>query len=72
MMYYGTEMNASHFGVKRSQVTVQGHDGRTYMYAGTITVQVEGHTVLDVSCRVRLSSAKKFDFLFLLWLHVVD
>ena len=39
-----------------SKVTVQGHGGITY--AGTITVQADWrrHTVLDVSCRVRLSS----------------
>jgi len=51
MMYYGTEMNALNFGVKRSQLKV-------ITYAGTLTVQVEAMacSTRRPVCRVRLSS----------------
>jgi len=58
-MYYGTDMNALNFGVKRS---VQGHGGITYklfhrdLYMLEPSLYRQRHTVLDVSCWIRLSS----------------
>jgi len=54
-----TEISASQFGVKS-----QGHGGITYV--GTVTAPVEAYSrLLDVSCRVRLSSLRRLLYLLL-------